>query len=150
MDKRAGITFFRRKLFVSQCRKKLRGPILCSNEILLMTTLIHTRSASQFCRFFVSQYRKFVGRTIVFHNHSGMEKKTIVKGVVSRVLVKNFLSRSAESTRKGDPCVSETFCYGKKVWITGSVSRFSDESFLSHSAGTKTWRKPSVLERNPR
>ena len=51
----------------------------------------------------------------MFQKCSGMEKRTIVKRVVSRFLVKSFLSRSAEDTRKGDPCVSETFCYGKKV-----------------------------------
>ena len=45
----------------------------------------------------------------MFDKFSGMEKKTIVKGVVSRVLVKNFLFRTAESSRKGDPCVSEKF-----------------------------------------
>ena len=45
----------------------------------------------------------------MFHKCSGMEKRTIVKRVVSRSFVRSFLSRSAENTRKGDPCVSENF-----------------------------------------
>ena len=60
MDKREGITFFRRKFSVSQCRKKFR---------------------------------------------------------------------------REDPRVSEIFGSENKIWIRGRVSRFSVESFLSHSAG---------------
>ena len=61
-----------------------------------MTTLMRTEVASQFCRFFcLTLPKKFVGRTIVFHKCSGMEKKTIVKRVVSRFLVEGLLSRNA-------------------------------------------------------
>ena len=82
MEKKLSITGsvsrFSDKSFLSHSAgKKLRGTLLCSNEFLVMTTIMHMKWASQFCRFFfVSQYRKkFVGRTVRFQKCSGMEQK---------------------------------------------------------------------------
>ena len=83
--------------------------------------------------FFASQYRKVRRADNCFSEMFWYGKKTIVKGVVSYFLVKNFLSRSAENNRKGDLCVSETFWCGKILLISGRISRFSFEIFF-HNA----------------
>ena len=151
MYKREGITFFRRKVFVSKSRKKLRGTLFCSNEILVMTTIMHMKWSSQFCCYFLTHCTEtFVERTIVFDKFSGMEKKTIVKGWYHVFLSKASCLAVPKTLVRGTLVFLKRSVMEKKLWITGSVSRFSDESFLSHSAGKKTWRNPSVLKRNPR
>ena len=138
MYKREGITFFRRKVFVSKSRKKLRGTLLCSNEILVMTTIMHMKWSSQFCCYFLSHCTEtFVERTIVFDKFSGMEKKTIVKGWYHVFLSKTSGFAVPKAFVRGTLVFQKSSGRENIRWIRGSVSRFSDESFLSHSVGKK-------------
>ena len=50
MDKMNCIMFFRPKFFVSRCRKKCRGTLLCFKTIVVMKLSMHKRGASRFRR----------------------------------------------------------------------------------------------------
>ena len=55
-----GITSFRRKLFVSQCRKISWATLQCFRKIGVSKNFMHNRGITSFYRkFFVSHYRKF-------------------------------------------------------------------------------------------
>ena len=62
MDKRGGgITIFRRKLLVSQCRKIWWASLQCFRKFGVSKNFMHNKGVSQFSveNFFVSQCRKF-------------------------------------------------------------------------------------------
>ena len=86
---RGRVSRFSFESFVSHSAgKKIRGTLLCSNEILVMTTCTHTKLASQFCQFLVRVWykvflsktfdltmpKKIVGKMFLFQKSSVMER----------------------------------------------------------------------------
>ena len=131
-----GVTLFRRKLFVSQCRKFLwRNPTVVEKnsgfkKFLRMKTggvshfsveKIWSRSAENIC-----EHPCLVSEKMWYR-----ENLRII--VVSRFSLENSLSHSAENIRGHSFKFSEKFGYRKKLCVI-RVSQFSAGNCLSHSA----------------
>ena len=77
MEKREGsIRSFRRKFFVSLCRKKFVGNPFVLHYFWVSTNLMLERTKSQFSfeNFFLTKPKTFVGDPFSFSLNSGMEK----------------------------------------------------------------------------
>ena len=137
MDKRGGIKIFRRKNFVSQCRKVRRGILYCCISFGYRKSLDKRGEYQDFpSKIFCLTVRKFsVGESFTVAVICGSEK---VYGQEGGGEYQDFPSKIFGLTVP-KISVAESFTVAlilrtEKVWGGGGVSRFSVEKILSHSA----------------
>ena len=130
MDKRGGIKLFRRKNFVSQCRKVRRGILYCCIIFGYRKSLDKRGEYQDFpSKIFCLTVRKFsVGESFTVALISGIEKVWIGGGV-SRFSAEKILSHSAEKS------VGESFTVAlvsgiEKVWIRGGSIKIFRRKFF--------------------
>ena len=140
MDKRGGVKIFRRKFFVSQCRKLSRGNlfVLCFRKLPAAQKNMdkkggyHDFPSKNFClrvpKFFVVE-----NFCAVFQKISGSGKLYVLERWVSRCYVEKFLSHNAENSQlsKGNHlcCVSVKFRWRETLWVTGEYQDFPSRFF---------------------
>ena len=136
MDKKGGITIFRRKFFVSQCRRFSWGNHSVFQKIsglekirYMKGVLLRFCVGKIFCLILPENFvegpslvEKIAGFEIFLHNRGYHD---FPSNILRLTVPKNFV---------GDPSVFYKFSSMKKLWIKKGVSRFSVGSFLSHSA----------------
>ena len=132
-----GITIFRRKFFVSQCRKISWASVQCFrkfgvSKIFMLNRGYHIFPSKSFC---LTVSKNFVRESHCFWENIRFQKVLWMKTGVSRFPVGKFWSHSAEKFGGHPFNVSENLGYRTILCIIG-VSQFSVESFLSHSAET--------------
>ena len=137
MDKRRGITFFRRDFFCFTVPEKHRGgTLLCFNKFLVWNRIgvkksgYHIFLSDFFC---LTVPKTIVGEDFRISEKFWYGKELWIRGGVSLSSVGNFLSQSTERFRRGNTCTSEMFCCRAIFRIMG-VSCLSVEKFQSHSA----------------
>ena len=128
-----GITIFRWKNFVWQCRKfSLRN--LCFGNSLVPKNVRDKRGARYHdfpSKLFCLSTEKLGRGTLRCFRKFLVSKNFMLQRVMSRFSFESFLSHSTEAFRRSTIlcCVSETFCYRKMLRIRerkrGGVSRFS-------------------------
>ena len=99
-----GLTFFRRKVFVSLYQNISLESTLLFQKIVLSKIFIHRRGPSRFCRNFLShrtETKSFVKERFCFSENFWYRKIFWIRGGISRFSVEIFMSHSAERFRKG-------------------------------------------------
>ena len=135
MDKREeGITTFRRKLFVSQCRKTLWRTLHCIRKFGVSKNFMHLKGGITIFRreFFVSHYRKNSWEALQCVRKNGVSKILCIIGgyhdssskILYPTVPKNFVKKPF--------CVSENFGYGKILCTRGVYHDFLSK-FFSHN-----------------
>ena len=132
-----GITFFPRKILVSQCKRNSWAPlqrftkigvwrILCIREAVGITFLRRKilSHSTQKCR---------CGTVRCFRNLLVTQKFMLMKRI-SLNSVEKVLSHSAEKLREGILLFLKKFWFRKVLWMKRGVSHLSVELFRSHSA----------------
>ena len=76
MHEKGGITFFRRKFFVSQCRKLLWASLQCLRKLGVSKNFMHNRGYHKFPSkiFCLTVPKNFVGIPSIFQKIWGIEK----------------------------------------------------------------------------
>ena len=140
MDIRRVVKIFRRKFFVSQCRKVWQGNpfVLSFRKLPVSKKFMHRRGAIKIFRrkFLVPQCRKlWQGNPFVlFFRKLPVAKKIIDKRGrgPSRFSVESFLYHTAVNFRKGTLlcCVAEKFRLRKRLWTRkGDIKIFRRKDF---------------------
>ena len=101
-----------------------------------------------FCRTFLSHSAKKTRRGPLPCSKKCLAIKRFIHRRGSIIGLSDFpLSRSRKKNRWGNLVFQKRSVRDKIFWLTGRVSRFSVEFFLSHKA-KKSQRKPSVFRKN--
>ena len=135
----AGITFFRRKICVSQCRKKLWASLEGFRKFWAAENFIHNRGFQVFPSksFCLTVSKFFIGE------HCGVSEKLFYRkfsfkgggeGVTISSIFFCLTGLKRKSLYRKDSVFQEIPGIAKKLWIGGDISRFPVEIFMSHRA----------------
>ena len=147
MDEKGGITFFRRKFLVSQCRKNSWASLQCFRKFGVSKNFMHNRGYHNFpSKIFCLTVPKNSHCVEIFHWRTLWCFRKILlskiflhrRGGASRFCRKILFHRTeTKSFVKELFCFPEIFWYQKKFKdkrVRGGLSLFSVEIFMSHSA----------------
>ena len=126
--KRRGITFFRRKNLVSQCRKSSWASLQCFRNFSVSKTFMHNRGITFFRRkFLVSQYRKISWTSLQCFRKIGLPKNFLHNRGYHNFPSNVFCLTVPKKFVKEPVCVSEIFGYRKTLCLRGEYYDFLEK-----------------------
>ena len=126
-----GITFFRRKILVPQCRKISWASHQCFRKFGVSKNFMHNRGYHNF----PAKCRKISWASLQCFKKFGVSKN-FMHNRVSQFSVENFLSHSAEKICGHPFNVSENLGYRKILCIIGVITSFRRKFFVSQCRKT--------------
>ena len=147
MDENGGITFSRRKVLVSQCRKIWWAPLQCFRKFGVSNNFMHNRGITIFRRkFFVSQCRKSSWASVQCFRIIGVSKKFMLNRGYHNFPSKFLCLTVPKTFVRESHCFWEKFRFQKVLWMKTGVSRFPVGKFWSHRA-KKFGGLPSMFQK---
>ena len=135
MDENGSITFYRREVLVSECRKIWLASIQCFRKFGVSNIFMHNRGITIFPRkFFVSQCRKISWASVQGFRKVGVSKKFMLKRGYHNFPSKIFCLTVPKTFVRESHCFWENIRFQKVLWMKTGVSRFPVGKFWSHSA----------------
>ena len=126
MDENGGITFSRRKVLVSQCRKIEWAPLQCFRKFGVSNNFMHNRGITFFrWKFFVSQCRKISRASVQCFRKLGVSKNLCLIGGITFFPQKFFVSQCRKNSWASLQClrkmgVSKLFMHTRRYHVSPS------------------------------